>query len=61
MKRRLALLAAVIGVTVGACASDTSFTSENGVCYRERTEKFLFVIPVSRSEVQSVDANCEGR
>lgn len=58
MKRLLAIVALVL--SVAACATDTSFTESNGVCYRTRTEK-AFGIGYSTSEVQTVGANCEGR
>jgi hypothetical protein len=59
VRRRLAAVVLAVSCLTAACVTNTDFNREaDGVCYRTRTEKAFWVIPVSSTEVQAVSENC---
>lgn len=56
--KKLIAIAALSVPLLTACVTDTSFSRQDGVCYRTRTEKAFFFVPMSEKTVQAVDANC---
>ena len=61
MMRRIfatALLAATVATATG-CSNETSFKIEGGVCIRVREQKVLGGT-YSTTEVQAIEANCQG-